>query len=311
MDDFSWGNTRLVVGEGANKKVIMDDDEKFDESMIPLKKFSEYEAEAWETGSLHSGAHTYDATHKTRSRRPSRSGNASPVSFHPASQSGDFYRDTNALGKSGGASPRAGSVRGDQAQSTISQFGMGPPQLGPVGTMGPMGMNPFGTMHQMGSMGFLPYMGGSHAGSDYGGMLQPQMTGMTGMGPMGPMGAGSMYGGGMAVPRNSVMTNLNMFGGPGSVAGGPAPSVAGMGGMARPLSTFSVDPFGGTGPSPNDNPSDEELLAVLRHYLSTQDLMTVTKKTARAAVEAKFPRADLSGRKDFLNKSIDDILSSS
>ncbi len=40
MDDFSWGNTRLVVGDGANKKVIMDDDEKFDESMIPLKKFS-------------------------------------------------------------------------------------------------------------------------------------------------------------------------------------------------------------------------------------------------------------------------------
>lgn len=40
MDDFSWGNTRLVVGDGANKKVIIDDDEKFDESMIPLKKFS-------------------------------------------------------------------------------------------------------------------------------------------------------------------------------------------------------------------------------------------------------------------------------
>lgn len=107
----------------------------------------------------------------------------------------------------------------------MSQFGMGAPQLGPVGSMG---MNPFGTMHQMGSMGFLPYMGGSHAGSDYGGgamMLQPQMTGMTGM---GPMGAGSMYGVGMAAPRNSVMTNLNMFGGgPGSVAGGgAAPSVS-------------------------------------------------------------------------------------
>lgn len=40
MDDFSWGNTRLVVGEGNNKKVIMAEDEKFDESMIPLKKFS-------------------------------------------------------------------------------------------------------------------------------------------------------------------------------------------------------------------------------------------------------------------------------
>ena len=86
-----------------------------------------------------------------------------------------------------------------------------------------------------------------------------------------PMGPGSMYGGGMGAPRNSVMTNLNMFsGGPGSVAGGL--------GDNRPLSTFSVDPFGGTGPSPSENPTDDELLAVLRHYLSTQDLMTVTKK---------------------------------
>ena len=40
MDDFSWGNTRLVIGEGNNKKVIMNDDEKYDDSMIPLKKFS-------------------------------------------------------------------------------------------------------------------------------------------------------------------------------------------------------------------------------------------------------------------------------
>ena len=40
MDEFSWGNTRLVVGEGKEKKVIMNEDEKFDDSMIPLKKFS-------------------------------------------------------------------------------------------------------------------------------------------------------------------------------------------------------------------------------------------------------------------------------
>jgi len=40
MDEFSWGNTRLVVGEGKEKKVLMNEDEKFDESMIPLKKFS-------------------------------------------------------------------------------------------------------------------------------------------------------------------------------------------------------------------------------------------------------------------------------
>jgi chitin synthase len=30
--------------------------------------------------------------------------------------------------------------------------------------------------------------------------------------------------------------------------------------------------------SPNENPSDEELLSILRGYLGSQDLMTVTKK---------------------------------
>lgn len=40
MDEFGWGNTRLVIGEGKDKKVIVNDDDKFDESMIPLKKFS-------------------------------------------------------------------------------------------------------------------------------------------------------------------------------------------------------------------------------------------------------------------------------
>jgi chitin synthase len=40
MDEFGWGNTRLVIGEGTSKKVMINEDEKFDESMIPLKKFS-------------------------------------------------------------------------------------------------------------------------------------------------------------------------------------------------------------------------------------------------------------------------------
>lgn len=40
MDDFSWGNTRVVVGEGKDKVVQMPEDEYFDDSMIPLKKFS-------------------------------------------------------------------------------------------------------------------------------------------------------------------------------------------------------------------------------------------------------------------------------
>ncbi len=83
-----------------------------------------------------------------------------------------------------------------------------------------------------------------------------------------------------------MMPGLNMFSGPMTGGGLSAPqSAAGtippsVGVGQRPLSTFSlattVNPF--AGPSQNPDPSDEELFQALRNYLSTQDLMSVTKK---------------------------------
>ena len=41
MDEFGWGNTRIVLDDGKNKKVVNDGNEmKFNESMIPYKKWS-------------------------------------------------------------------------------------------------------------------------------------------------------------------------------------------------------------------------------------------------------------------------------
>lgn len=85
---------------------------------------------------------------------------------------------------------------------------------------------------------------------------------------------GSVYGMMPNVPRNTVLTNMNMFGGDGIT-----PQFTGAGGT-RPMSTFSmatsVNPF--AGPSMNPDPTDDDLFNALRNYLSTQDLMTVTKK---------------------------------
>jgi chitin synthase len=162
----------------------------------------------------------------------------------------------------------------------------------------------------------LPFIGGgpgSVTGSDFGQMPMAMIP------QLGYQNTGSMYG--MMppnpVPRNTVMSGMNMFGGSmnGSQAGGVPPSLPPLGGglQQRPMSSFSmatsVNPF--AGPSLNPNPSDEELFGALRNYLSTQDLMTVTKKTTREAIMARFPKADLVSRKDFLNQSIDRILSES
>jgi chitin synthase len=270
MDDFSWGNTRLVIGEGNSKKVVIPDDEKFDDSMIPMKKFSEYEAEAWETGSVRSG-HTgfSQPSGKPRSmhpQQPSIPRSESPRSYAPASQSGDFYRDTN-LTYNNSSNPNLRLAPNQSSSVSMSQYGNAPPALP---------QQQFGTP-QLPQMPFMPMGGGPGSvggGSDYGG----------GMHPMGFPNTASMYGMGMpAGPRNTVMSNMNMNmlgGGSGSFSGAPPSAMPTMNLGQQRMSTFSmatsVNPF--AGPSQSADPTDEELLGVLRHYLSTQDLMAVTKK---------------------------------
>ncbi|OQD72950.1 hypothetical protein PENDEC_c018G05335 [Penicillium decumbens] len=48
MDDFSWGNTRVITGE-KGRKVVISDEGKFDPASIPKKRWEEYQNEMWET----------------------------------------------------------------------------------------------------------------------------------------------------------------------------------------------------------------------------------------------------------------------
>lgn len=50
MDDFSWGNTRVVTGE-SGKQVVISDEGKFDPASIPKKRWEEYQVELWEAQS--------------------------------------------------------------------------------------------------------------------------------------------------------------------------------------------------------------------------------------------------------------------
>ena len=50
MDDFNWGNTRVVAGE-KGKKIVITDEGKFDPASIPRKKWEEYQAELWDAQS--------------------------------------------------------------------------------------------------------------------------------------------------------------------------------------------------------------------------------------------------------------------
>jgi len=45
QDDFSWGNTRIVIGESGDKKIVATEDEGYDPRSIPLQTWDDYAAQ--------------------------------------------------------------------------------------------------------------------------------------------------------------------------------------------------------------------------------------------------------------------------
>jgi len=164
-----------------------------------------------------------------------------------------------------GSNPNLRNMGGSQlSHSNVSQLG-GQQMQAPMPQYG------------LPQLPFMPFGSGppSIAGSDYNHMMNmpPQMV---------YQNTGSVYG--MVPPgmaqRSTMMTGMNMFSSGASLSGsmsGPLPPSMP---QQRPMSTFSmatsVNPF--AGPSLNPNPTNDDLFNALRNYLSTQDLMTVTKK---------------------------------
>ncbi|KND03454.1 uncharacterized protein SPPG_00937 [Spizellomyces punctatus DAOM BR117] len=126
FDDFSWGNTRVVIGEKGKKMVYSADVAPFDPKSIPQKKWSEYEAEVWEKGSEGSR----DSRASDFSGRPpvagSVYGGASAYGPAPSAYGGSAYGGPTPSVYSGyGVPGAAGSVYGGSA------YGAAAPALPP------------------------------------------------------------------------------------------------------------------------------------------------------------------------------------
>ena len=133
MDDFSWGNTRVVVGEKGNMKVVAGtDDEPFDESMIPRKRFSEYQQEIAESG---------EAQHTVPLYAPSRA----TRTMTPDPEYTDYFQHTNLLSKK----PRESHASTPMPRASMpSTYAMPPSQTTSMYGM-PMGMPPMMSMYGM------------------------------------------------------------------------------------------------------------------------------------------------------------------
>ncbi|CAH7686592.1 chitin synthase-domain-containing protein [Phakopsora pachyrhizi] len=358
FDDFSWGNTRVVVGEGKHKKVLADtDDVGFDPSMIPLRKFADYQAAIWDDedkssrvaggypGGVGGGRRPDSAGGFSMASRPmpqmgmAGGGYAGSLMGAPSVNrldvGGDYYRDGH---------PR--STVHSRLPSLSSQMNLGAPynrsasrspsQQGSANGHPAMGLNDFGNFQHrqsmmsvgggpmVGPMGAMSIGPGSVRGSMINFMGQPTSGGMMmgpgfpGMVPMtGPGGvtAGSANMGGDIHSRNLSTYSMGgmMAGTPSMMMGGHTPSM-----MFNPQ--FQAAFGGGMGnhqahqsmvmmnKNLSANPTDEEIIMSIRNYLSTQDLMKITKRSVREAISEHFPNADLSEKKAFVNEQVDKIL---
>lgn len=268
FDDFSWGNTRVVVGDNKQKKIIINDDEKFDEKMIPLKKWSVYEQELWEmgsTGSRETGVtgHSYRSYY---SQGPPGAGgvpgSGGSVIYDNRSMYGsqaggdyDYYRDTQIgdvkrprsrspmLGGAGGMPGSGGSVAGSDFGGLHADYGRGSRAM---------------SVHSFGNPDFM-------MNQDRGSFMPPAMPPM----PVDPRATMMYDRGSMIDPTNQSMAGSRMMGEYDM--------------PMRPMSQFSIPMSqGGMQPMmPPGFPSDEEIVGEIRNILGTANLMSVTKKQGK------------------------------
>lgn len=68
MDDFSWGQTRMVEGETKDNAAHGDKEGQFDSSHIVMKRWVEFERERrWRDGTMSRDSHSFDVIHRSGS----------------------------------------------------------------------------------------------------------------------------------------------------------------------------------------------------------------------------------------------------
>lgn len=270
QDDFSWGNTRVVIGEKGNKKVVATTDEGFDPRSIPLQRWDDYAISNNLPGRRGNGGNGTSVMHEKGGFQ---------ASYHddPGMMEMDDMRSTYSSVK-----PASTILAGFQQQPGMHNPYMAPPQS-------PM---PFGMNNRASTMTGLTNF------RDQPNSLQGRNMSMHSLGSQQRLNSGSpappLY---QDNPRSPYASGL-----PHSAS---RPSLLGLNTMDdRRASTMDFR----AGPGTN-GPSDGELVDAVRTVLCEVDLDSVTKKQVRALVEQRLQLEVPAGeRRQFLDRAIDNEL---
>ncbi|KAJ2492848.1 hypothetical protein IWW47_004921, partial [Coemansia sp. RSA 2052] len=332
MDDFSWGNTRVVVGDGK-RKIIIKDDKPFDPESIPQRRWSEYEADLAVAGVLNAPPPNMNPLADS-SREDDRGTMFSRVSAGGAGGAGSRYggahtpgptmaragTPTTIISGSGSvADPRLQlSTPVAQAQQQQQYQSLSRPASAaavPSTMQQQQKMMLDGTVmanravsyyqqhahpqqHSPGAGGFLDGTSGAtmgvHSAMSPGGIDYFQSQGMQQQQQVGTL---MPSGGAPPQHQRESLFSTSSYGVPSMyVPQQISPSSAALqgGGMPGMMMTGAM-------------PSDEQLVVSIRRILRSQDLNTVTKKSVRTQLASEYGM-DLASRKEFIGDAIQLIL---
>ncbi|RDW80716.1 hypothetical protein BP5796_05414 [Coleophoma crateriformis] len=269
QDNFSWGNTRIVIGEKGNKQVVAIDDEGFDPRSIPLQRWDDY---------------------ATANNLPGRRG-------VPVEKAYDGYDDQYEMDD---IRSMYSSVK--PASTVLTGF----PNRGPY-MQPPQSPAPFGGRHQS-QYSTSPYADNAAAkhqsSMSLGGGINDRSQSPYQDYPQTHSHRPSMLMQGSSAnlldssyaPPQLSPSHLSH-----TQSRSPLGESRSLGGLSRPVSTFDFQ-------RGNAGPDDLQIVEAIQGCLREVDLDNVTKKQVRALVEQRLQTELVGERRTFLDRMIDSEL---
>ncbi|KAL2200328.1 glycosyltransferase family 2 protein [Corynascus similis CBS 632.67] len=272
QDNFSWGNTRIVIGESGKKQVVAVDDEGFDPRSVPLQRWDDYalannlpgrRGGPSEKYGVDGGMGMYDENYELDDMKSVYSSVRQPSVLNLAGRGGvgTYMPPTPGTPFTPGAMTRTSTLLGTTPYTDNPNLAHRQSMMS-VGTMGggiPRSHTPYGDFPGSSSATNLRGLSGT----------PPSTLGV-------PTGAASRLSMASASPSRL--------------------------GLHSDLSTGS---FGGPGGGVVD---DAAIIEAIQSVLREVDLDTVTKKQVRALVEQRL-QTELTGeRRTFMDRQIDNEL---
>ncbi|KAF1811637.1 chitin synthase [Eremomyces bilateralis CBS 781.70] len=275
QDDFSWGNTRIVVAEKGTKQVVSLEDEHFDPRSIPLQRWDDYADQNGLPG---------------RRGIPTAPGTPSPfekfgtsIYEAPANHHTSFIQPAIPMNPMHHDDLHSVYSSVPPASTILTSFPPGA-HVAPA-TASPV--NPFAsTANRQSTYSFVgnqdvrqstgnlsdhfTHMQNARASGSQADLLGPSRRSTPGLGGMGAMGMGG-----------------------GAGAGGSP-----YGGVSRPVSTVNFQNMA-------NGPTNEQIAEAVRECLREVDLDTVTKKQLKALAEQRLQTALVGEKKVYLDGVID------